>query len=98
MNVLASVKTTDSLAVDRHGLIANPQRRLDVLVGQRHDDDEPNPGDEFNAADPSGIEWTGPKPLSGPTPADAMADLEAIEEALTRAAENNEGVLDEEAE
>lgn len=27
----------------------------------------------------SRLEWTGPKPLSGPTPADAMADLEDIE-------------------
>jgi Sec-independent protein translocase protein TatA len=25
------------------------------------------------------LEWKGPKPLSGPTPADAMADLEEIE-------------------
>lgn len=32
----------------------------------------------------SRLEWTGPKPISGPTPADAMADLEQIEE---RAAE-----------
>jgi hypothetical protein len=36
--------------------------------------------------------------VSGPTPADAMADLEVIEEAQARAAENDEGVLDEEAE
>jgi sec-independent protein translocase protein TatB len=27
----------------------------------------------------SGLEWKGPKPVSGPTPADAMADLEEIE-------------------
>lgn len=27
----------------------------------------------------SRLEWKGPKPLSGPTPADAMADLEEIE-------------------
>jgi Tat protein translocase TatB subunit len=27
----------------------------------------------------SRLEWTGPKPISGPTPADAMADLEEIE-------------------
>jgi sec-independent protein translocase protein TatB len=27
----------------------------------------------------SRLDWTGPKPLSGPTPADAMADLEEIE-------------------
>jgi Tat protein translocase TatB subunit len=54
--------------------------------------------DEIKATDPRGIEWTGPKPVSGPTPADAMADLEVIEEAQARAAENDEGVLDEEAE
>ena len=54
--------------------------------------------DEFNAADQRGIKWTGPKPLSGPPQEDAMADLEAIEESQTQAAENNEGVLDEEAE
>jgi hypothetical protein len=29
--------------------------------------------------DPIKQAWTGPKPLSGPTPADAMADLERIE-------------------
>ena len=28
----------------------------------------------------SGLDWTGPKPVSGPTPADAMADLEEIEQ------------------
>lgn len=27
----------------------------------------------------SRLEWKGPKPVSGPTPADAMADLEEIE-------------------
>ncbi len=27
----------------------------------------------------SRLEWTGPKPISGPTPADAMADLDKIE-------------------
>jgi sec-independent protein translocase protein TatB len=27
----------------------------------------------------SRLEWTGPKPISGPTPADAMADLDEIE-------------------
>jgi sec-independent protein translocase protein TatB len=30
-------------------------------------------------ANPTRIAWNGPKPLSGPTPADAMADLERIE-------------------
>ena len=28
----------------------------------------------------SRLDWTGPKPVSGPTPADAMADLDDIEE------------------
>lgn len=32
----------------------------------------------------SGLDWKGPKPVSGPTPADAIADLEEIEK---RAAE-----------
>jgi Sec-independent protein translocase protein TatA len=27
----------------------------------------------------SRLDWSGPKPMSGPTPADAMADLEEIE-------------------
>lgn len=35
---------------------------------------------DVKAADPRGYEWTGPKPLSGPTPADAMADLERLNE------------------
>jgi len=30
-------------------------------------------------ANPSRIAWEGPKPVSGPTPADAMADLDRIE-------------------
>ena len=46
-------------------------------------------GDELKAADPRGLEWTGPKPVSGPTPDDAMADLEAIEESQ-RASDNDE--------
>lgn len=36
---------------------------------------------EIKSADPRGYEWTGPKPVSGPTPEDAMADLERIEQA-----------------
>lgn len=56
-------------------------------------------GDEMKAAtDPKGLEWTGPKPLSGPTPADAMADLEAMEEGLTSAEEHDGKPVDEEAE
>lgn len=34
--------------------------------------------DDLKAADPRSVEWTGPKPISGPTPEDAMADLERI--------------------
>jgi sec-independent protein translocase protein TatB len=39
-------------------------------------------------ANPRRIAWNGPKPLSGPTPADAMADLEKIEQ-------NGEALVDE---
>lgn len=38
--------------------------------------------DEMKSADPrSGYEWTGPKPVSGPTPEDAMRDLEEMNKA-----------------
>lgn len=37
--------------------------------------------DGLKAADPRGYEWTGPKPVSGPTPEDAMADFERMQEA-----------------
>jgi sec-independent protein translocase protein TatB len=39
-------------------------------------------------ANPRRVAWNGPKPLSGPTPADAMADLERIEQ-------NGEPLVDE---
>lgn len=35
---------------------------------------------EVNETGVSRLDWTGPKPVSGPTPADAMADLDDIEE------------------
>lgn len=35
----------------------------------------------------SGHEWTGPKPVSGPTPEEAMADLREIERAAQEAEE-----------
>lgn len=35
--------------------------------------------DEMSSSAGKGMEWTGPKPLSGPTPADAMRDLERIQ-------------------
>ncbi|MGH8873394.1 MAG: Sec-independent protein translocase subunit TatA/TatB [Acidimicrobiia bacterium] len=34
---------------------------------------------EIDETGVSRLEWKGPKPVSGPTPADAMADLEEIE-------------------
>lgn len=34
---------------------------------------------ELRDSDPRKFDWTGPKPVSGPTPEDAMADLEKIE-------------------
>jgi Tat protein translocase TatB subunit len=34
---------------------------------------------DAKAADPRNYEWKGPKPLSGPTPEDAMRDFEEIE-------------------
>jgi len=33
---------------------------------------------DIDEAGGSGLEWNGPKPISGPTPADAMADLEEM--------------------
>ena len=44
---------------------------------------------DIDEAGGSRLEWNGPKPVSGPTPADAMADLEEIER---RAAEEGPGV------
>ncbi|HSJ85073.1 MAG TPA: twin-arginine translocase TatA/TatE family subunit [Acidimicrobiia bacterium] len=43
---------------------------------------------EIDEAGESGLDWKGPKPVSGPTPADAMADLEEIEK---KAAEEGPG-------
>jgi sec-independent protein translocase protein TatB len=34
---------------------------------------------EIRSAGAGGLGWTGPKPVSGPTPEDAMRDLEEIE-------------------
>jgi sec-independent protein translocase protein TatB len=42
---------------------------------------------DVKAADPRGFEWIGEKPVSGPTPEDAMKDLEEIEEAASRGEE-----------
>lgn len=35
---------------------------------------------EVKSSDPRNYEWKGPKPVSGPTPEDAIADLERIED------------------
>lgn len=43
---------------------------------------------DVDEAGVSRLDWTGPKPISGPTPADAMADLDDIEEV----AEDEDGV------
>jgi sec-independent protein translocase protein TatB len=43
---------------------------------------------EIDQAGVSGLDWKGPKPVSGPTPADAMADLEEMEK---KAAEEGPG-------
>jgi sec-independent protein translocase protein TatB len=43
---------------------------------------------EIDEAGVSGLDWKGPKPVSGPTPADAMADLEEMEK---KAAEEGPG-------
>lgn len=43
---------------------------------------------EIDQAGVRGLDWKGPKPVSGPTPADAMADLEEMEK---RAAEEGPG-------
>jgi Tat protein translocase TatB subunit len=36
---------------------------------------------DLKDAAPGRVEWTGPKPVSGPTPEDAMADLEEMKKA-----------------
>jgi sec-independent protein translocase protein TatB len=43
---------------------------------------------EIDQAGVWGLDWKGPKPVSGPTPADAMADLEEMEK---KAAEEGPG-------
>lgn len=53
----------------------------DELRGQVDDMRKPigDLRDEVKAADPRSFDWTGPKPLSGPTPEDAMRDFEELE-------------------
>lgn len=53
----------------------------DELQGQVDDLKKPmrDLQDDVKAADPRSYEWKGPKPVSGPTPEDAMRDFEEIE-------------------
>lgn len=44
---------------------------------------------DVRSADPRKYEWTGPKPVSGPTPDEAMADLEKMEK--EKSEESDEG-------
>jgi sec-independent protein translocase protein TatB len=46
---------------------------------------------DINDATPNPLEWTGPKPVSGPTPEDAMADFEEMKREENKAAEEEGG-------
>lgn len=75
----------------RHGLeaeVAELKEASDEIraIGQevrKPLDDLKQPVDEvkkdIRSATAGGLGWTGPKPVSGPTPEDAMKDLEEIE-------------------
>lgn len=49
--------------------LADPVRKLESDLAE-----------DLESIDPKGYEWRGPKPVSGPTPEEAMADLAEIEE------------------
>lgn len=49
--------------------------------------------DEMSGFAPKGHEWKGPKPVSGPTPEDAMRDLEELNK-LAEESDSGEGVPD----
>lgn len=49
--------------------LADPVRKLESDLAE-----------DLETIDPKGYEWRGPKPVSGPTPEEAMADLAEIEE------------------
>ena len=53
--------------------------------------------DEVTGFGPKGHEWKGPKPVSGPTPEDAMRDLEEMNR-LAGAAQADEGATEGEGE
>ena len=47
--------------------------------------------EDTKAVDPRNFEWKGPKPISGPTPEDAMRDLEEIEKRQQEDADESSG-------
>lgn len=61
--------------------VAELREVRDELQGQVEDLKRPlrDLEKDVKSADPRNFEWKGPKPLSGPTPEDAMRDLEEIE-------------------
>jgi len=50
--------------------------------------------DEVSGFGPSGREWKGPKPVSGPTPEDAMRDLEEMNQRAEEEAKGAESTPD----
>lgn len=52
--------------------------------------------DDVKSADPRSYEWKGPKPVSGPTPEDAMRDLEEIERVKRAQDEDGASAAEEE--
>ncbi len=74
-------KYTAELRKAAREITAGLESEVSDLKGVR--DDLKSVRDEFkkgvNEVGASRLEWTGPKPISGPTPADAMRDLEEIE-------------------
>lgn len=72
--------------------VAELRQVRDELAGEVDDLKKPlrEIQDQAKAADPRNFEWKGPKPVSGPTPEDAMRDLEEIEQRQASDAEDEE--------
>lgn len=72
--------------------VAELRQVRDELQGQVDDLKQPmrELRDEARAADPRNYEWKGPKPVSGPTPEDAMRDLEEIQRREEESSESDE--------
>lgn len=52
-------------------------------------------GDEMSSVAGKAHDWTGPKPLSGPTPEDAMRDFETLQGAEDEAADHPDSESEE---